>query len=163
MVNSYSKQAIYNTLGNTIYLFCIWILTVLIVRISGYEDAGVFSIAMSIANIFYMINIFGMRSYQVSDVNNQFSSGCYIASRYFTIAAGAVMCVFYLAFVGYEQTLFITVLLFFGYRSFESMSDVYFGELQKCNRLDICFYSMSGKGIISVLLFTFIYCFIKKI
>ena len=42
-----SKNVIYNTIGTFFYFFCQWLTTILVVRISGYEDAGILSIVIS--------------------------------------------------------------------------------------------------------------------
>lgn len=37
---SVQQNMIYNTVGSLVYYFCQWVMTVLIVRMSGFEDAG---------------------------------------------------------------------------------------------------------------------------
>ena len=47
---SVKANMIYNTVGATLYYFCIWLASVLIVRMSGFEDAGIFSLAITVTN-----------------------------------------------------------------------------------------------------------------
>ena len=65
---------LYNSVGFIVYLFCQWLITIVVVRLSNYEDAGILSLAMSINNILYAISTFGLRNYQVSDIENKYSN-----------------------------------------------------------------------------------------
>ena len=98
---NYKKQALYNTLGNLIYLFAQWLLTVITTRISGVEAAGVLTLAISIGNIFYFIQMYGMRSYQAADVDNEFSSSQYLKSRYITTVIGLLLIMLLLCILHY--------------------------------------------------------------
>ncbi len=154
----YKKQAFFNTVGNVVYLGCTWLLTVLVVRVSGYDDAGVLSIAMSVGNIFYFIGMYGMRSFQSSDVTHKYSDKTYIKTRFVTVGISILLCIGYLGIgrlfgSGYGLYTSAAVLIYLLYRSLEAGSDVLFGELQKDGRLEVCGISMSVKGVLSVAVF----------
>lgn len=160
----YKKQAFFNTIGNIVYLACIWLLSVVVVRVSGFEDAGVFSIAMSVGNIFYFLGLYGMRSFQAADVTGQYTGRTYIISRLITIGVGLLSCVGYLAVMsftdsGYPLYTALAILLYLVYRSGDAGSDVIFGELQKDGHLEVCGISMSVKGILSILVFSVLLLF----
>jgi len=147
----YKRQAFYNTFGNLVYLGAQWLLVVLIVRSNGYEDAGIFSLAMSIANIFFCIAYYGMRPFQVSDSKARFSPYQYERTKYFTIFLGSIACGLYLVIINYSEKQITAIILYFIYRCFETLSDVYYGELQKIGRMKNVGISMSLKGILSLL------------
>lgn len=151
---NYKSQAVYNTIGNISYLFSQWLLTVITTRMIGVDSAGVFSLAISAGNIFFFIQTYGMRSYQVSDVSGLYSPGQYVYSRYITAAIGILLCAGFVFFSGYDSEKASAILGFLLYRTFEAVSDVYFGELQKIGRLDILASSMVFKSISSVFIFT---------
>lgn len=153
MNTNYKKQIWYNSVGNVVYLICQWLLTVITTRATGVDDAGVIALAMSVGNIFFFIQAWGMRSYQVSDVSGQFAAKQYVYSRYTSSAAGVFLCICFLLITNYSMDKKCAILLFLLYRTFEAVSDAYFGELQKIGRLDILAKSMSVKGIASVLIF----------
>ena len=151
---NYKKQALYNTLGNLIYLFAQWLLTVITTRISGVEAAGVLTLAISIGNIFYFIQMYGMRSYQAADVDNEFSSSQYLKSRYITTAIGLILVILLLFLLHYSLKKSMAILAYTLFRSFEALSDVLFGEMQKIGRLDISAKSMCIKSIVMIACFT---------
>ena len=68
------KQKMFlNTVGTVVLLFAQWLISVLIVRMGGYDDAGTFSLAMSVSNIFAFLANYGIRNYQVADSRNRFT------------------------------------------------------------------------------------------
>ena len=151
---NYKKQALYNTVGNLIYLFAQWLLTVITTRISGVEAAGVLTLAISIGNIFYFIQMYGMRSYQAADVDNEFSSSQYLKSRYITTIIGLLLVMLLLCILHYPIGKTMAILAYTLFRSFEALSDVLFGEMQKIGRLDISAKSMCIKSIAMLVIFT---------
>lgn len=76
--NVLRSNFIWNSIGNFTYLVCQWLITVIIVRLADYREAGVFSLAMSITNTFYAVASWGIRTYQVSDVDNKYRDNAYI-------------------------------------------------------------------------------------
>lgn len=144
---------IWNSIGNFTYLICQWLITVIIVRLADYKEAGVFSLAMSITNTFYSIAAWGIRTYQVSDVDNKYKDNAYIYSRYITCIFAIVACVFFTVLNGYnlEQTAVIIIYMIF--RAVEAYIDVIHGIDQKAERMDIIGKSFLARGI--VLLFGF--------
>lgn len=150
---NYKKQALYNTVGNVAYMAAIWLISVLIVHITGFEDAGVFSIAMSVGNVFFFIAVYGMRSFQGSDSLYQYSPGEYCAVRWITTGAAALCLAGYLIFAGYSIYISVAVIAYTLYKFAEAASDVFFGELQRVGHLEICGISMSVKGVLSIAVF----------
>ena len=154
---NYKRQALYNTVGNLVYLLSLWLISVLTVRLSGFEAAGVFSLAMSIGNIFYFIAVYGMRSFQASDSVYQYAPRDYILLRGITTAASLVLLLGYLALAGYSVYVSLAIFIYSVYRFFEAYSDVFFGELQRVGHLEVCGVSMSCKGVLSVLAFALVF------
>jgi len=152
----YKKQALYNTVGNLVYMAALWLISVLTVHLSGFEDAGVFSIAMSVGNIFFFIAVYGMRSFQASDSLYQYSPGEYCAVRWITTGVAAVCLAGYLAFTGYSFYIIAAVVFYTLYKFAEAASDVFFGELQRVGHLEVCGISMSLKGILSIVIFSIV-------
>lgn len=161
--DSFANDALYNTLGNIVYFFCLWLITVLVVRISGYDDAGILSVAMTTSNVFFVISNYGMRSYQASDVNNEFTDSQYILSRYLTVFVGFASCIIFAIVSHYDMPHLIAIVWFMLFKSVEAFSDVLYGVMQKAHCLKISGVSLCLKGILSVLFFTLILFFSKNL
>ena len=76
----------YNTFGSLFYYGCQWLTTILIVRLSGYEDAGYYSLAMTFTAAFGILALYNTRQFQASDVQGEYNDRTYIVSRYAAMA-----------------------------------------------------------------------------
>lgn len=149
----YKKQTLLNTAANVVYLFVQWLFTVFATRLVSVEAAGILTFAVSLTNILYTVENYGMRPYQVSDAHGEFSTSQYVRLRYFTTAIGVVSCIIFLLITGYSFEKTAIIFLFFLYRGWEALSDVYYGEMQRKELLHLSAYSMIIKSVVSLILF----------
>lgn len=147
---SIQSSVFWNTVGSAFYLGCQWLLTVLVVRLSGVDAAGMLSLAMSVCNIWYCLAVYGMRNFQVSDTRQQYTNGSYIYSRLLTCGAALVGCLIYTLVMPYDFTSTLCILLYFVYKCSEAFFDVYAGIFQKEWRLDYAGKSMMLRGVLSL-------------
>lgn len=150
-----TKNTIWNLVGNVVYFVSQWLMTVLVVRISGdYKEAGILSVAMSISAIFSVVSNFSVRYYQVSDIDGKYTDGEYVTFRYITCALSMLFLVIYLAIVQYEMYTMLAVICFMLLKIVESLVDVFQGIFQKQWRLDIACKSMIIRGVVNISVFT---------
>ena len=150
-----SKQAFYSVLGNFVYLLAVWALTVVVVRFStDFYAAGLLSLAMTISNVFYVVACYGMRSFQVSDINQEYSDQCYVLSRILSISAALIACVVFILIKGYNAISFYCILIYMLYKCLEAASDVLYGVMQKNDDFEHICLSMCLKGVFSFAVFT---------
>ena len=110
---SIQSSIFWNTVGSMFYLACQWLITVLVVRLSGVETAGILSLCMSVCNIWYCIAVYGMRNFQVSDTLNRYSHGSYIFSRLISCGIAGIGCLLYTLAMPYNLITTICILLYF--------------------------------------------------
>lgn len=145
----YRKQAAINSGGSIVLMFGQWLISVLIVRMSGYEDAGIFSLAMTVSNVFSFFANYGLRNYQVSDVAGRYTQGQYILTRLLTSVASVVGCGAYLLVAGgYSAVERWAILLYLLYSNVNVISDTLLGSLQLHDRLYINGYSNTMRGAV---------------
>lgn len=147
---SIQSSIMWNSIGSIFYLGCQWLITVLVVRLSGVDEAGVLSLAMSVCNIWYCLSVYGMRNFQISDTENKYSTGTYVASRWITCGAAFMGCLLYTLAVSYDTVQKSAILLYFLFKCSEAFYDVYAGIFQKKWRLDYAGKSMMLRGILSI-------------
>ncbi len=157
------KNIIWNAFGNIVYLGLQWVVTVMVTRLMGLEDAGVLSLAMSISASFQTIAMFGIRNYQVSDINDKYTDGCYVFVRVITCAVAFVLCAAFSCVNGYSLTQIAAVMWFMLFRLAENFSDVLHGILQKNNRLDIAGKAFAIKGVVTIAAFCVGYTLSKSL
>ncbi|MBE6633010.1 MAG: lipopolysaccharide biosynthesis protein [Ruminococcaceae bacterium] len=151
--SSMKKNLLWNAAGNVIYLMCQWLITVLVTVLGGLEDAGVLSIAMSLSATFQTLAMFGIRNFQVSDLEGKYSDSGYLTLRAITCGGALVLCVGAALFSGYSAEQQIAILLFMLFRLAESYSDVLHGIAQKNERLDVAGKSFAMKGLGALICF----------
>ena len=146
---------LWNTIGNIIYLGCQWLLSVVVVRISGsYADAGILTLAISITNIFATLALFNVRNYQVSDISERYTQSDYISHRILTCFAAVILCLVFTAVGGYNLEAALSIIAYWLMRTVEAFADVFHGILQKQWRLDVVGKSCIFRGIALVVGFT---------
>ena len=107
---------------------------------------------MTISNLFVPIGLYKIRSFQVSDLSCEYSSGEYIGFRLITIVLGFVFVLPY-AFFTCQQSSLLPVYFYCIYKSIEVMVDVFHGIDQKAGNMIYCGISMLLRGILSLLAF----------
>ncbi len=151
---SLAQNAVLNSAGSIFYYFCQWLLTILIVRITGsYEDTGIFQLAISITNVFQIIACFVPRTFQISD-RGEYSAGIYIGLRLLTSALALVLCILYAAVLRYDGTVLTCIALYMVLKVSESVSDVLRTFAQIRSRMDCEFVSYVVRGLAGTLVFT---------
>lgn len=140
--------------GNLIYLLCQWLLSFLIVWLSGYQDAGVLSLAMAVTNVYDSIARFGMRNYQVSDIRDETPPGVYVASRILTIGGAFLGLICYVFLNQYDSEITKALLLYGLFRTTEAAVDVFHGMDQKNGRLDAVGKSFTARGMLFLVAFS---------
>lgn len=150
---SIKANMFWNSFGSIVYLGCQWLITILVVRLSiGYEDAGALALGMAVSNVFSPIGYFKVRTYQVSDIDNRFSSGDYIGMRIITVAMSILVMLVY----GFATCSFADLPIVFSYGIFSCgpiIVDVYHGIDQKHMRMDLIGKSLIMRGVLSLACF----------
>lgn len=154
--NSILNKITLNSSGTIFYFFCQWLITVLVVRISGYKDAGILSLIISITNIFYFIALFGVRNYQISDVTNKYTDSEYIYLRIITSFIALLLFLISLFILDIDNKTIVCSIAYIFYKLGEAFTDVLFGSLQRYNDYVSIAKSYFYKGIVSVFGFSII-------
>lgn len=117
------------------------IILIVITHTNGLEDAGVFSIAYAIGSLIYYIGEYGVRKYQVSDINEEMSFTDYHSHRIVASALALVAGAIYAAngylhqgYSGYKAFIVIVICI---NKVVEAYSEVFFGRFQQVGRLDV--------------------------
>ena len=148
------SNILWNTSGTVFYQGCLWLMTVLVARMSSdYQNAGMLAFAMSVGNVYTAIGTFTMRTFQVSDIAEKYSSSNYIAFRIFTVGLGFILCAIYGIIVSPSIETTLVILSFLLFKADESFVNVFYGCDQKAKRLDIVGKSQFIRGLLIIVLF----------
>jgi len=144
-MQTFSKKRDYfwNTLGVFAQNAISPLLLIVITRINGIYDSGIFSFAFSMAIIFWAFGMWGGRTYQVSDVKQEFSSKSYIMVRLVLSVAMFIGAIIFAAINHYDATKTGVILALVLFKVVESIADSIYGVLQVNNHL-----YMAGKSLL---------------
>ena len=98
------KDYLWNSLGSLLQSAISPVLLIVITRLNGIDDSGLFSFALSLSVVFWAVSLWGGRTYQVSDVKREFSSGGYVAVRFIASLIVAISAVVFCVLNGYNTT-----------------------------------------------------------
>lgn len=139
--NIQKNSYLWNMMGGLLNAGQSVLILMVITRVAGIDDAGIFTIAYASANLFLTIGNYGMRSYQVTDVNHHFSFGDYLCSRLTTSLIMIIVSIAYVLygvfFNGYSNNKALVVFVICLLKVIDAVEDVFSGYYQQQGRLDV--------------------------
>ena len=143
------KNTMWNSVGMLTYFTCQWLITIFVVWLSDdFTNQGNLTLAMSITNFFYVLAAYNNRSFQVSDINEEFNDSEYVASRVLSCVASILLCFVFVFVVEYSAMQRTIILCYMVFRAGECFVDVLHGIDQKNWRMDYIGISMILRGIL---------------
>lgn len=151
--NNFIKGVIWNTLGSIMYGANSFIMLALVSRIGTVEQAGHFGIAFTTAQILYIVGLFGVNFYQMTDYQEKYSFSDYAKIKVFSctlMIIGSALVILCLHFTNKK-------LAYFGMLVILMIINV-IGDLYQClffqkNRLDISGSALFYRTLWSLLAF----------
>ena len=146
------KDFIWNTIGSTVNAFSSLFYMIIVTRLNGVTDAGIFTFAFSTATLFYIIGIYAGRTYQVTD-SDKISNHDYLVNKYITCIAMIIFSIIFILYKNYSfnKTIIILVLCFL--KMIEAFSEFFYAYMQKNNLLYKVGISLTLKTFLSIFIF----------
>lgn len=150
---NFKKNFIWNMFGMTFNSFNSLFYMIIITRINGTNDAGIFTLAFSIACLVFYIGTYAGRVYQVTDSSKIVSTSDYVVHRLIAFGILIITSFVYSLIMGYSNQKLIIVLLLCLLKGLEALSDVFYGILQKNDYLYKAGFSLTIKSLLSITVF----------
>lgn len=148
---SLKQNLLWNTIGCLIYQGCQWLTTIFVVLLSSsYENSGILAFAMATGNVYTGLATYNVRTFQISDINSQFSSRNYIGFRFVTVILASIACLAYSFAVAPSTSTAIAISAYLLFKADESFVNVLYGIDQKAQRMDYIGISQGIRGILSI-------------
>ena len=160
---SKKNDYIWNSLGSFLQSAISPILLIIITRLNGIDDSGLFSFALSLSVVFWAVSLWGGRTYQVSDVRREFSSGDYITVRFVTSLIVIISAIAFCLLNGYNDTKTSLIMILVVFKILESIADSLYGVLQIHRKLYIAGISLTMKAILGFGAFIAVDFFTKNV
>lgn len=147
----------WNTCGGMLNAFQSVIILMVLTRTLGLYDAGVFTIAYASANLFLTIGKYGVRSFQATDLKEQYNFKEYRWARIISSVAMLLVTLGYIIYVVVIQkyTFDKAAVIFFMciLKLVDAIEDVYIGRYQQKGRLDVGAKVMTVRLVITISVF----------
>ena len=163
MKNNLKKDLFWNSLGTTFNSFNSLFFMIIVTRINGVNDAGIFTLGFSIACLFYIIGSYSGRAYQVTDNNKNNNDSNYFYTKVITCIFMLLIGLLYCFVKRYSFYKFSVIYFLIIYKFLEAFCEYIYAVLQKNNKLFIVGKSLFYKSILSLILFFIIDIFTKNL
>ena len=145
---------IWNAIGGMLNAGQSVFVLIIVTRVCGLEAAGLYSIAFATGNLFMYLGNYGVRNYQVSDVEEKFPFRSYVLHRLLTVAlmllVAAVYCTYSLLRGAYSPAKTMTVAAMCLLKAIDCLEEVLEGRLHQRGRLDLAGKMMTVRLLISI-------------
>ena len=131
------KGALWNTLGSTLYGLNSFIMLALVGRLGAVEETGVFGIAFTTAQLLYIVGLFGMSHFQMTDYGKTYCFSDYKKARVCSSGLMLVVCGLTIVCLGFTgEKAYLTVMLCV-LMLLNVVGDLYQNLFFRNNRLDL--------------------------
>ena len=154
------KQFIWNMLGSGIYSLATVIFVMLAKRLVGEEAGAKFYMAFTTGQMLLTIGYFEIRPFQVTDVKQQYKAKEYFGFRVISSAAmlacAVVVGIVYVVNGKADAAGFMLIITMCILKMFDGVADVFEGEFQRNDRIDISGMSMAFRTMAIMAVFSII-------
>ena len=148
------RDYIFNTVGHTIWGFVFPLLTVVVTQLADVERAGMFSFAFVVGTLMMIAAQYGVRTYQVSDLDEEHSFADYQLNRVATVLLVVLVGYLFVRLRGYDGPMVQILAGVFAYRCIDALADCYEGRLQQMDKMYLAGISQMLRAIAGLVVFT---------
>ena len=148
-----TRDFIWNTVGVGAWGMVFPLLTMIATQLMGVEQAGMLSMAFITGSLLMILANFGVRTYQISDVEETHSFADYQVNRWITCVLMVLVGVAYCSIRGYESEMFYISIGIYLYRMVDGLADVYEGRLQQVDKLYLAGASQAIRSVLALVVF----------
>lgn len=156
-IKNLNSTVIWNMSASILMAFQSVIILMVLTRVLGVEEAGVFTLAYATTNLFLTIGKFGMRVFQASDVNCQYTFSEYFLSRIITTIFMLILILIYtyIMYLGHGYSVEKCKILWWMaiLKSVDSIEDIYIGGYQQKGKLLYGVKAMSFRLVCTIAIY----------
>lgn len=140
--------------GNIGYAACQWLILVALAKLGSPEQVGQFALGLGLTAPIMLLSNLNLRAVQATDTRNEHAFSDYVRLRIVTTAISLTVCLGIASFASFSLGTALVVGFLALAKASESFSDVFYGRLQKHERMDRIARSMLARGILSLVVMT---------
>lgn len=146
------RNITWNMIGSFLYAFASMVLTMIVVQVVGDEQGGIFTFAFTaFGQQMFTIAYFGIRPFQITDVEERYTFGDYFRLRIITSIVALLVGIGYILLQdNYTMEKSWIIFLMVCYKIIDGFADVYEAEFQRSGRLYLTGKSNAFRTMLSV-------------
>ena len=144
---------LWNAAGSGVYALSSFLMLLIVVRLCGEAEGGVFSMGYAIAQLMLTVGVFECTTFFATDAANRFSHEQYLAFKICTCALMIVVSVIYITPFGFDAHKAAVAYALCAFRFVEALSQYWYAAFQKHERLDVGGFSTVWRMAIAMALF----------
>lgn len=147
------KDYIWNMVGSVCYSLSSFYYLMMVTRICGVVDGGIFALAFATAQLLLTFGRYGMRTYQATDIACRYSFAEYGLSRILTCAGMVLFAGVYGVMAGYPAKKTWVFVWVAAMKMLDAAEDVFHGELQRNFRVALMGQMLTLRNVFSCIVF----------
>ncbi len=148
------RDFFFNSIGIGAWGVVFPLLTIVVTQCVGVEQAGVFSLAFVTGSLLMILANYGVRTYQVSDLEERHSFADYQINRVLTCILMVIAGYAYCTLRGYAGEMAAISMGVYLYRMVDALADVYEGRLQQSDKMYLAGISQALRSILVLVFFS---------
>ncbi|MDQ2948622.1 MAG: oligosaccharide flippase family protein, partial [Acidobacteriota bacterium] len=136
--------------GNVVFAAGQWAILALFAKLDSSEMLGQYALAVAIATPAVMLFHLNLRAVLATDAGAKYPFGDYVAVRFTTAAVGLIAIAVLACVGGHSRALAATILLSGLSQTADTVSDIYYGAMQRRERMDQIAWSMLARSVLPV-------------
>jgi len=137
--------------GSVTYAGCQWAMLVVLAKLGSVEMLGQFALGFAVAAPVFLLTNLSLREVLATDARAEHAFGDYLALRLIATSAGLLAIAGVAGLVGYRWQTRAVILLVGVVKAIETVSDVFYGLMQRHERMNLIAGSIVLRGVLSVL------------
>lgn len=150
------KNVIWNILGASFNAFNSLFFTIIVTRVNGLNDAGIFTYSFATACLLYNIGIYEGRTFQVTDITGKHSDSDYLYNKLFTCIIMIIVAICFTLIKGYDIYKVAIFLILNLFRCVEAFAEGVYAVIQKNGNLYKVGISLFVKALLGIIVFAII-------
>ena len=161
--NQTTRDYVLNTIGLGAWGMLFPLLSIIATQLAGTESAGMFSMAFTTATLVLYVGNYGVRTYQVSDIDEADSFASYQVHRLITCAVMLLICALWCGLKGYGREMTLIFWGAFGFRCVDALADTYEARLQQMGKLYLAGISVAVRSVAGIIAFALMLIVMKSL
>lgn len=151
--NNIKKDYLWNMIGSVCYSASSFYYLMLVTRICGVTNGGIFALAFATAQLLLTFGRYGMRTYQATDVKTNYTFTEYGGSRIITCVGMVIFAWIYSVAAGYSLYKIQIFVWVTALKMIDAVEDVFHGELQRRHQVALMGKMLAARNLFSCVVF----------